>query len=60
MTTKVNVDAHAGWPVEVTQHDRYQDKTTLSVEVVPANTAKDFYITDTRQITSIREMKRPE
>ena len=59
MTTKVTVDAHAGWPVEVIQQDRYNDQTTLKIEIVPAKEARDFYITDTRSIIGVREMKRP-
>jgi hypothetical protein len=53
MTTKVTVDAHAGWPVQVTQISLdtegnpagHETKTT-----VPPNTVQDFYIHSTMKI----------
>ncbi len=46
MTTKVTVDAHAGWPVEVTrvQLDAEGKPAGESVYVVPPNTIRDFYV----------------
>lgn len=42
MTTKITVDAHAGWPVEVTRHPIPAGEPT--VIVVPAKTVQDFYV----------------
>lgn len=42
MTTKVTVDAHAGWDVEVTTVQL--PARTESKDVVPANTVRDFYV----------------
>lgn len=53
MTTKVTVDAHAGWPVKV---DRL-GKTTTETTIVPPNTVQDFYIHDEMDLF-IREMKK--
>lgn len=53
MTTKVTVDAHAGWPVKVTKVDKnYQtgEWETTGTEVVPANTVIDFYVYDSRKL----------
>ena len=46
MTTKVTVDAHAGWPVRVTKVQLNQDGTRAAVssETVPSNTKQDFYV----------------
>jgi len=46
MTTKVTVDAHAGWLVEVTrvQLDAEGKPAGESVDVVPPNTTRDFYV----------------
>jgi hypothetical protein len=57
MTTKITIDAHAGWPVQVEITDQYpgQDTATVTVETVPAMTARDFYIHSSRSIT-VREM----
>ena len=58
MTTKVTVDAHAGWPVQVDITDHYTGRSvpTVTVEIVPAQTERVFYIHETRSIT-VREMK---
>lgn len=54
MTTKVTVDAHAGWPVHVEIIDKDNDngewKTTRN-EVVPAMERRDFYVTSSRRLT---------
>lgn len=53
MTTKVTVDAHAGWPVEVTTVDLpagTERKTTVS-----PNTVQDFYVHSHREL-HIKEM----
>ena len=46
MTTKVTVDAHAGWPVEVTQVQLAAagNKTVEVTRVVAPNTKEDFYV----------------
>ena len=46
MTTKVTVDAHAGWPVRVAKVQLNADGTRAAVssETVPANTKQDFYV----------------
>lgn len=49
MTTKVTVDAHAGWPVKV---ETINPKTgeVDGVHIVPPKTTADFFIYDTRDI----------
>lgn len=46
MTTKVTVDAHAGWPVKVTSVQLGNDGVVKnrSTTTVPANTSQDFYV----------------
>lgn len=46
MTTKVTVDAHAGWPVlvEYTCGEAGFSDLSKKKEIVPAMTQKDFYI----------------
>lgn len=52
MTTKVTVDAHAGWPVEVTNIDLANDgsQVTGSKQVVPAKATQEFYIHSHREL----------
>ena len=64
MTTKVTVDAHAGWPVEVFAVDRYSfldgrppTVRQTPVVTVPAYTANDFYVHSCRDLI-IREQPR--
>lgn len=56
MTTKVTVDAHAGWPVKVTKisYDA-TGETGRSDEVVPANTEQTFYVHSNLRI-AVEEM----
>lgn len=52
MTTKVTIDAHAGWPVDV----QYYHPETLEPqggEVVPANETRTIYIYNERAIRVI-------
>lgn len=65
MTTKITVDAHAGWPVLVQALDMDYDHNTrqftngvslTDLGVVEANTTQDFYATDTRKIL-VTELK---
>lgn len=47
MTTKVTIDAHAGWPVKVTFVSLDSEGKPTDVqrdETVPANTTRDFYV----------------
>lgn len=54
MTTKITVDAHAGWPVKVTPIDNgINGRETI----VPPHTKADFFVWDTRQLI-VEEMKR--
>lgn len=64
MTSKVVVDAHAGWPIEVVfeerfhvEGDEYEWKQS-GATIVPANTETLFYIHDGKRIVRIAEMKR--
>jgi len=60
MTTKVTIDAHAGWPVEVKL--LYGEANTTpheTTEVVQPNTVREFYIHSGMSITSVRELERP-
>ncbi len=51
MTTKITVDAHAGWPVVVTAVDRYNGSVKESVlGLVEPGRMQDFHITSTRDI----------
>lgn len=67
MTTKITVDAHAGWPVKVTMLDHppadgsteiYSPDFVETIEIVPPGTVRDFYIHERRSIAII-EMKQP-
>lgn len=46
MTTKVTVDAHAGWPVKVTQVqlDADGNKASETESTVAPHTTQDFYV----------------
>lgn len=52
MTTKVTIDAHAGWPVRVEIIDQYpgDKEPSIRVEVVPALTERVFYIHSNRHL----------
>lgn len=59
MTTKVTVDAHAGWPVKVTSVLGAPGQPTKQSEaIVPANTVQDFYIHSGMRIVGVEEMPR--
>jgi hypothetical protein len=59
MTTKVTIDAHAGWPVRVVATDRSGAGEPVRSEMtMPPNTACDFYIHSTRSLT-IEELPHP-
>lgn len=56
MTTKVTVDAHAGWPVLVTIKDGEPSaEKRVRTETVAPNTVRDFYIHSGMQIIGIEE-----
>lgn len=61
MTTKVTVDAHAGWPVEVTTIDTQQvegeaePRVTSNTTTVSPHTTQDFYVHSHREL-HIKEM----
>jgi hypothetical protein len=64
MTTKVTVDAHAGWPVKVEAIDTIYDEsgptgveTTSELGIVAPGTRQDFYCTNSRRLV-VTEMKR--
>ena len=57
MTTKVTIDAHAGWPVMVTMivgEPSYNKE--VRTDIVEPNTTKDFYIHSGMRIINIEEM----
>ena len=59
MTTRVTVDAHAGWPVQVITLDGEPDRDkSAQVHIVAPNTQQDFYIHSGMNILSVSEMKR--
>lgn len=57
MTTKVTVDAHAGWPVKVDSLDQNPDGSLalISEATVSPNTQRDFYVWQGR-ILHVTEM----
>lgn len=59
MTTKVTVDAHAGWPVQVVAEDRGLDGklSYTAFPVVPAGEVREFFVFDTRRLI-ITELKK--
>lgn len=61
MTTKVTIDAHAGWPVLVTtkQGEAAQEKSVHTATVEPGKT-RDFYIHSGCSIIGIEEQPLPK
>lgn len=55
MTTKVTVDAHAGWDVEVSSIDK--DSNHQYKNTVKAFTVQDFYVHESNTIV-IKELPR--
>lgn len=60
MTTKVTVDAHAGWPVKVTTIRLDGEGNPVSEQLLPPctvapHTTQDFYVHSTMMI-EVREM----
>lgn len=61
MTTRVTVDAHAGWPILVTlKHGEPNASKSISSEIVAPNTQRDFHIHSGLQIIGIEEQPRPQ
>lgn len=60
MTTKITIDAHAGWPVQVTRRSRNEPpgKSGETIIVEP-HKQQDVYIWDDNEII-VREMKHPD
>lgn len=59
MTTRVTVDAHAGWPVQVVGiYGEPHMPKEIRTDVVPPLTMKDFYIHSGFRIISIEELPR--
>lgn len=56
MTTKVTIDAHAGWDVKILI-DNHVDESPRE-EIVRANTVCDYYIHDSQSIVLIEEVKK--
>lgn len=59
MTTKVTIDAHAGWPVEITVRRGEPDRPKeAEVFVIEPGAKADFHIHSGLEILSVRELKR--
>ena len=59
MTTRVSVDAHAGWPVQVVGiHGEPHMPKEIRTDVVPPYTMKDFYVHSGFRIISVEELPR--
>lgn len=60
MTTRITVDAHAGWPVGVISVDRSSSGVRIDEATpVPPNEIRDFYVWEGRDLI-IRELRRPD
>ena len=60
MTTKITVDTHAGWPVEVIKRSRHDTPGKFSEKIiVHASTTRELYVWDDVELI-IREMKRDD
>lgn len=61
MTTKVTVDAHAGWPILVVQVvGEATYPKSIRQDVVPAGETRDFYIHSGLRIINIEELPRED
>jgi hypothetical protein len=59
MTTKVTVDAHAGWPVQVDiRKGESGTPDVFETATVEPNTVRDFYIHSGMSIVGIKELPR--
>ena len=59
MTTKVTVDAHAGWDVKIVSAELDSEGLVLVevTNIVPKNTLQDFYIHSHKRLVSVEEVK---
>ena len=57
MTTTITVDAHAGWPVDVTSIDTQNGSESRSTERVPPHEKRTVYVHSGRELL-IREVPR--
>lgn len=54
MTTRITVDAHAGWPVDVYALDSFAGTVTETLlDTVPPGEVRDFYATSCREIRAV-------
>lgn len=62
MTTRVTIDAHAGWPVlvEYTIGEPGNTALILKKEIIPPREHRDFYIHSGMFITRIMELNKGE
>ena len=61
MTTRVTVDAHAGWPVLVVQLvGEPNSQKTIRTDTVPPGEERNFYIHSGLRIIDIEELPRAE
>jgi len=57
MTTKITVDAHAGWDVAVKIAEKREgDSWFVREEIVPKLTQRDFYVHSGMEIWGVREV----
>lgn len=57
MTTKVTIDAHAGWDVKVEVITWSAEGDVTREEIVPKHTIKDFYIHSGMKLGKIEEVQ---
>ena len=59
MTTKVTIDAHAGWPILIgLLRGEANDTRRITDEIVPAGEKRDFYLYSGLKIVHIEELPR--
>lgn len=61
MTTRILIDAHAGWDIEVviqSMNDAGTEVSSERTQIVKAHTQENFYIHSHLRIGSIREIKK--
>lgn len=56
MTTRVTIDAHAGWPISVILvHGETSQPKTIEHQIVEPGTKKDYYLHSGLRIAGIEE-----
>ena len=58
MTTRVTIDAHAGWPVQVVTMQGEGVQTPV-IDIVQPNTQQDFFLHSGCRIVDVQELPRP-